>query len=84
MRAGLLLALLLAGCGDFVPVVQADRDSPKFLSDLSACQTEGADAADRRVKARGPLFLTYPVSFPLTEREEITACMQKRGYAAAD
>ena len=82
--AALGALLLAAGCGDYVPVVQADHDSPRYAADVEACQTQGANEADRRVKARGPLFLTYPVSFPIIEREQITACMHGRGYADAD
>lgn len=82
--AGLALLAALAGCGDYEPVVRADHDSPRYAADVSACQTQGAADADRRVKARGPLFLTYPVSFPLMERRAITDCMAGKGYVAED
>jgi hypothetical protein len=82
--AAFAATLLLAGCGDYAPYVKADRDSPKFAADVAACQDQGAAEADRRAKARGPLFMTYPVSYPILERQQIAACMHARGYEDAD
>lgn len=74
----------LAGCGDYVPAVKADHDSPRYVADVAACQDQGDAEADKRAKKRGPYFLTYPVSFPLLERQAIDDCMHARGYVDED
>ena len=82
MRAAAVLAplLALAACGDYVPAVRADHGSASYRTDVAACQKQGSTEADRRAKAHGALFLSYPVSFPLLERRLIARCMHDRGY----
>jgi hypothetical protein len=77
----LIPPLLLAGCGDYVPAVKADRDSAKYRADLAECQKTGGKEADRRAVAFFFNFAMYPVSLPYMQRREITRCMTAKGYS---
>lgn len=72
-------ALGLAGCA-YDPPMQADHAAPAYRKDLGTCQAAGDKEAERRVMARGGLFLTYPVSLPILERIETRKCLEGKGY----
>ena len=74
------LAGLVAGCGGYDPPVVADHDSPAYQKDLAACQKSGGAAADRIAKATFPMFVSYPVSWPIEQRIQISRCMTAKGY----
>ena len=74
------LAGLVAGCGGYDPPVVADHDSAAYRKDLTACQTSGGAAADRIAKATFPMFMTYPISWPIEQRIQISRCMMAKGY----
>lgn len=78
-----LAVVLAAGCAYDPPVV-GDRGSARYQADLSACQEAAQKAAHHAVISRFPLFITYPVSFPLRERAETRRCMASKGYPPAD
>ncbi|MBV8094768.1 MAG: hypothetical protein JOY71_15590 [Acetobacteraceae bacterium] len=73
------LLLLVAGCA-YDPPMAADHAAPKYKTDLAACQDSAGKEASRRVKARFPLFVTYPISFPVEKRIETRKCMEGKGY----
>ena len=78
--AMMILSLLPAACGDYVPPVKADRDSAKYKADLAECQKTGDKEADRRAWAFFFNLMTYPVSLPVVQRRQITRCMTGKGY----
>ena len=69
----------LAGCA-YDPPMRADHRSPGYRKDLAECQAAGDKEAERRVMARGPYFLSYPVSLPIFERIETRKCLERKGY----
>ena len=80
--AGLLLAGLLPGCGYDPPMV-ADHASAAYKADLDACNDTGGTAAAKRAGATFRRWVTYPFSYPPLKREEVRACLVKKGYALA-
>lgn len=82
MRTMLALpvVLVLASCAAYDPPMRADHASAQYRADLATCQKDGTAAADKRSKAYGYLFLSYPVSYPFVRRDEIRKCMQGKGY----
>lgn len=78
-RLLILLALPLCACA-YDPPVQADHQSASYQADLKQCRKTGDAQANKIVKASGPLFLTYPVSYPIKARTQIRKCMQDKGY----
>ncbi len=72
-------ALGLAGCA-YDPPMRADHAAAAYRKDLTACQSAGDKEAYRKVMARGPYFLTYPVSLPILERVETRKCLEGKGY----
>ena len=84
MRAPWLIVVvpcfLLAGCAVDDPPMVADHASKTYRADLVACRMQATGQADTEVKKRGPLFLTYPISFTF-ERSRLTrVCMESKGY----
>jgi hypothetical protein len=79
--ATLVVPVLLAACGGYVPPVQADRASEKFKTDVAACQKTGGKEADRLAWAFFFNLSTYAISLPVLQRREITNCMIAKGYA---
>ncbi len=75
--------LVLSGCA-YDPPMKADHASAKYRADLAACQESGDREANRRVKARGILFLTYPMSLPIERRVQTRRCLEGKGYQVAD
>lgn len=78
-RWPILLALSLAACA-YDPPMQADHASAAYQADLHGCRKSAAVSASRTVHATGPLFLIYPVSYPLQKRTDVRRCMQGKGY----
>lgn len=79
VAAGVLIGLT-GGCGNYDPPVVADHDSAAYQKDLTACQTSGGAAADRIAKATFPMFVSYPISWPIEQRIQISRCMTAKGY----
>jgi hypothetical protein len=69
----------MTGCA-YDPPMQADHASPAYKANLHACRETAHKEADRIVKARGLLFLTYPVSLLIVRRIQLRKCMQGKGY----
>jgi hypothetical protein len=80
---GALLLAMIFGCA-YDPPMRADHASAKYQADLGACRPVAHKEADRVVKARGPLFLTYPISLPIERRIQMRKCMQGKGYKLED
>ena len=74
-----LLALGLSACA-YDPPMQADHASAAYQANLHACRKSAAVAASRTVHATGPMFLTYPISYPIQKRIEVRRCMEGKGY----
>ena len=58
----------------------ADHASPTYRANLAACRTQATGEADTAVKKRGPLFLTYPISFTIIRSRLTRTCMEAKGY----
>lgn len=69
----------MTGCA-YDPPMQADHGSPAYKTNLHACRETAHKEADRIVKSRGPLFLTYPVSLVIVQRIQLRKCMEGKGY----
>ena len=82
-RRLLLLGLVPFGACAYDPPMRADHGSAPYQTDLRTCRKDGTAAADKRTKAYGYLFLSYPVSYPIVRRQEIRKCMQGKGYVVA-
>src|SRR3954447_11868265 len=74
-----LVPVLAAGCA-YDPPVAGDRRSAGFQADLAACRDVAEKNAYHAVIGRGPLFMTYPISYPLIKRREIRTCMVSKGH----
>lgn len=81
--------MIRAACLPFLLVVAACAPDPGFRgahpaasyqSDLAACQSQAAAEADRIAKTRLYLFMTYPVSRLVIERQQVRVCLRGRGY----
>ena len=74
---------MMASCA-YDPPMRADHSSPPYKADLASCRETAHKEADRVVKARGLLFLTYPISLPIERRVQLRKCMQGKGYKLED
>ena len=74
-----LLALLTAACA-YDPPVAGDHQAPAYKADLTACRAEAEKNAYHAVISRGPLFMVYPISYPLKKRSELRKCMVSKGH----
>lgn len=72
-------AVLLAGCA-YDPGLRGSHPEQAYRADLIVCRQTGSREAHRLVLSRGMLFLTYPVSLPITRRIEIRRCLSGKGY----
>lgn len=76
----IMLALGLVACA-YDPPMQANHGSAVYQADLRACRKSAATTASRTVHATGPMFMTYPISYPIQDRIDIRRCMQAKGYS---
>ena len=95
MKRALLLSLLLAGCASYQPnVPAAEQARPNYAEDVTLCQREAKQTAERLFGPFGLASYAYNQA-TLTEREVkesqdalsadgkkkiINNCMTKKGY----